>query len=240
MGKTADYSNTHKYSNKKSFDGKPVEPGKVLVPFRKDQFHLKKGEYVDENFTTMHLGEFRYAIGFMAINESCYASYMKGFWDEINKDMELRREGRCVIGVNPDGTEKLCPRTRYCTGCPNKGLLERRNPKRVELLSLNYEFENEGFDVIDEKTSGFEDRILDEMCPDPDEAEVRARALAYLEKQNARHAQIIRLELEGKSIDEICIEIKLKSSRGREVINEANDALCDFLKMPHMKTGHRK
>lgn len=240
MGKTADYTNTKKYSNNKSFDGKAVEPGKVLVPFLKDEFHLRTEEYIDENFTTMHLGEFKYPIGFMAIREDKYADYMQDFWDEVNKDMELRREGRCIIGKNPDGTDKLCPNTHRCKGCPNKRLLERRNKKRVEILSLNYEFENEGFDMIDEKTSYFEDQVLDEMCPDPDYNEVRNRALARLEKQNARHAQIIKLELEGKNIEEICTAIKLKSSRGREVINEANNALCDILRMPHMKTKRRK
>ena len=30
MGRIANYSNTQKYSDKKSFDGKPVEEGKVL------------------------------------------------------------------------------------------------------------------------------------------------------------------------------------------------------------------
>ena len=94
MGKTANYSNTHKYSNRKSFDGKPVEAGKVLVPFRKDTFNLKKSDYIQDNFTTMHLGEFSFEIGFMAISEDHYASYMKDFWDELNKDMEMRRDVR--------------------------------------------------------------------------------------------------------------------------------------------------
>lgn len=78
----------------------------------------------------MHLGEFSFEIGFMAISEDHYASYMKDFWNELNKDMEMRREGRCIIGKNPDGSDKLCPYTRRCKGCPNKGLLERYNPKR--------------------------------------------------------------------------------------------------------------
>ena len=240
MGKTADYSNTKKYSNNKSFDGAPVEDGKVLVPFLKDKFHLRSGEYIDGNFTTMHLGEFRYPIGFMTIREDKYAEYMRDFWDEVNKDMELRREGRCIIGTNPDGTDKICPNTRRCKGCPHKGLLERHNKKRVEILSLDYEFENEGFDIEDDRYPSVEDQVIEEMCPEPTYEEVRDRAIAYIEAHNARHAQVIRLELEGKSIDEICIAIKLKPSRGREVINEANDALCDYLKAPHMKTGHRK
>ena len=84
MGKTADYSNTKKYSDKKSFDGTPVEDGKVLVPFLRDKFHLRSGEYIDDNFTTMHLGEFKYPIGFMAIREDKYAEYMRDFWDEVH------------------------------------------------------------------------------------------------------------------------------------------------------------
>ena len=46
----------------------------------------------------MRLGDIRYHIGFMAIDEAQYPSYMKDFWDELNKDMEMRREGRCIIG----------------------------------------------------------------------------------------------------------------------------------------------
>ena len=89
MARKADYSNTQKYSNRRSFDGKPVPTGKVLVPFRIDLFDLKKKDYIDENCTTMRLGDFRYHIGFMAIDEAQYPSYMKGFWDELNKDMEV-------------------------------------------------------------------------------------------------------------------------------------------------------
>ena len=143
MARNADYSNTQKYSNRKSFDGHPVPDSKVLVPFLKEKFGLQKGDYIQDNFTTMSLGEFSFEIGFMAISEEQYASYMKNFWAELNKDMEQRREGRCIIGKNPDGTKKLCPSTRRCTGCPNKGLLERHNPKRVEILSLDYEYDSE-------------------------------------------------------------------------------------------------
>lgn len=240
MGKTVVYINTQLYSNEKTLDGNPIEDGKVKAPIAIELYGLKPEDCVSDNLKTWRFGEFKYKIGFMGINEDIFDSYMHDFWRRLNTDMEMRREGRCVIGTNPDGSIKLCPNTHRCKGCHNKGLLERHNPKRVEILSLNYEFENEGFDTEDKKASHFDDQILDKMCPEPTYEEVRNRAIAYLEGQNARHAQIIKLELEGKSIDEICIAIKLQSSRGREVINEANDALCDYLKMPHMKTKHRK
>ena len=173
MARKADYSHTQKYSNRKSFDGRPIPAGKVLVPFRKELYEFLEEECVDGNFTTMHLGDFEYEIGFMTIDENQYADYMKSFWHDLNKDMEMRREGRCVIGKNPDGTKKLCPSTRRCTGCPNKGLLERSNPKRVEILSLYYEYDGETFDIEDTSQPSVEDLVLDKLCPVPTEEELR-------------------------------------------------------------------
>lgn len=239
MARKADYSNTQKYSNRKSFDGQPVANGKVLVPFLKEKFGLQKGDYIQDNFTTMHLGEFSFEIGFMAISEDHYASYMKDFWDELNRDMEMRREGRCIIGKNPDGTDKLCPYTRRCTGCPNKGLLDRYNSKCVEILSLDYEYDGETFDIEDKSQPSVEDQVLDKLCPEPTEEELKFKLLAHFDKENSRYAKIIRLSLQGMSIDDICIEINLKSSRGRQEINNAHDAVCEYLRLCHCKKNRK-
>ena len=163
MARVADYSNTHKYSNRRSFDGQPVPVGMVLVPFRKDLYDLKEDDYIDANFTTMHLGEIPYVIGFMPIKEECFEGYMKDFWAEINADMLMKREGRCIIGKNPDGSVKTCPYTRRCKGCPNKGLLERYNPNRIEILSIDYEYDGETFDIEDKTQPPLEDQVLDKL-----------------------------------------------------------------------------
>lgn len=239
MSRKTDYTNTQKYINRKSFNGQPVPDGKVLVPFLKEKFGLQKCDYIQDNFTTMNLGEFSFEIGFMAISEEQYASYMKDFWAELNKDMEQRREDRCVIGKNPDGTKKLCPSTRRCTRCPNKGLLERYNPKRVEILSLDYEYDGETFDIEDTSQPSVEDQVLNKLCPAPTERELKIQLLAHLDKANPRYAQIIRLKLQGKSIDEICVEINLKPSRGRQEINNAHDAVCEYLRLRHHKKNRK-
>ena len=109
MARIGNYSNTLEYSKRKSFDGSPVESGKILAPFRKNQYDLRKEDYIQDNFTTMHFGEFSYKVGFMQIDEACFETYMRGFWAELNEDMKMRREGRCIIGKNPDGSDKLCP-----------------------------------------------------------------------------------------------------------------------------------
>lgn len=152
-------------------------------------------------------------------------SNMKDFWDELNKDMEMRREGRCIIGKNPDGTDKLCPYTRRCKGSPNKGLLERYNPKRVEILSLDYEYDGETFNIEDTMQPSVENQVPDKLYPEPTEEELKIKLLAHFDKENPRYAKIIHLSLQGMSIDDICIEITLKSSRGRQKINNAHDAV---------------
>ena len=151
----------------------------------------------------------------------------------------MSREGRCIIGKNPDGTDKLCPYTRRCRGCPNKGLLERYNPKRIEILSLNYEYDGELFDIEDKSQPSVEDQVLDKLCPEPTEEELEIKLLAHFDKENPRHAKIIRLNLQGMSIDDICIEIDLKSSRGRQEINNAHDAFCEYLKLRHCKKNRK-
>lgn len=147
MVRKANYSNTQKCSNRKSFNGQPVPIGKVLVPFRKETYEFQKGDYIQDNFTTTHFGEFRYKIGFMAIKKSLFESYMRDFWSELNEDMKMRRKGHCIIDKSHDGSDKLCPHTRRCIGCPEKGLLKRRNTNRVDILSLNYEYYGESFDI---------------------------------------------------------------------------------------------
>lgn len=239
MARIGNYSGTQKYSNRKSFDGQPVPAGKTLVPFRKDAYDLQKGDYIQGNFTTMHLGGFSYEIGFMAINESQFASYMKDFWRELNEDMKMRHESRCIIGKNPGVTDKLCPFTHRCTGCPEKGLLEHRNTYRMDILSLDYEYDGEVFDIADNSQSSVEDQVLDKLYPDTTDEELQVQLLAYFDRVNPRYAKIVRLSLEGKSIDDICVEIKLKPSRGRQEINNTHDAVCDYLKLRHHKKNRK-
>ncbi len=239
MARTADYSDTQKYSNRKSFDGKPVEPGKVLVPFRHDVMQLPKEDCIDENFTTFHLGGIKFKVGFMAINESCYASYMKEFWKSINDELNTRRTGRCIIGRNPDGTDKLCPHSRRCKGCPEKGLHDHHNPNHVDILSLNYEYENEDFDLEDTNLIPVVDQIITILEPEISVDELFDIVISHFEKNNPRYAQILRLSRDKMPIEDICVTIGLKPSRGRQEINNSYNALCDFLKLSYYKKNRK-
>ena len=110
MGRTDDHNTTEKFRNKRSFDGKPVEPGKVLVPFRKETFNLPTGTYIQDNFTVMYLGEFEY---------------------------------------------------------------DRHDPNHVDIISLDFEYENEEFDIEDTNTPSVEDQVIDAIEPEPMEDELQ-------------------------------------------------------------------
>lgn len=239
MARTADYSDTQKYSNRKSFDGRPVEPGKVLVPFRQDVLNLPKEICIEGNFTTMHLGGIKFKIGFMAINESEFATYMKEFWESINRELATKRTGRCVIGHKLDGSDIFCPHSRRCKGCPEKGLYERRNPNHVDILSLNYEYENEGFDLEDTSLIPVAEQVINVLEPEISVDELFNAVIAHFEKTNPRYAQILLLSKEKMTIEDICVTIGLKPSRGRQEINNAHDALCDFLKLSYYKKNRK-
>jgi hypothetical protein len=239
MGRKADYSNTQKYSNRRSFDGSPVTPGNVLVPFRTEVYGLEESDYIEETFTTMHLGEFKFRLGFMPIAEEKFASYMKDFWEDINDELTTRREGRCIIGQNPDGSPILCPKSQHCTGCEKKGTLPRYNPNRVDNLSLDYAIDENGSVPEALIQPSFEDAVLNRLEPDPTMDELWDKALEHFSNVNPRYAKILKLSSQHMSIDEICIKIKLKPSRGRQEINNAHDAFCSYLKLPNHKKNRK-
>lgn len=231
--------NPYKYCNRKSIDGTPLKEGEVLVPVRLPDGYQIPVEF-QSNTTTWHYGEIELRIAFMPYPIEDYASYIKEFNKGINDYLAECRKGRCIIGYKPNGEPILCPKSRKCTGCPEKNTHERYNPKRdqCKTISLDYTYEKEKFDYVDPNAIDPLDLIIAKEAETFDE--VKTKALKHLEKKDARYAQVIRLELEGKTKKEIYTAINLHSSRGREVINEANDAICDFVLIPHMKTDHRK
>lgn len=231
--------NPYKFCKRTSIDGKPLKKGQVLVPiWLQDGYQIPSA--LKDTTTTWHFGEFEFHIGFMPQPKENFEAYMGEFYTEINMYLAERRTGRCIIDRKPNGEPILCPKSRRCTGCPEKYDHERYNPlkDRWQIISLNSFFEDESYDYPDENAVNPEDHVIAQE--EESDEDLRARTFAHLEEKNARYAQIAKLEVEGKGIEEICIAIKLKSSRGREVINEANDALCDYIKMPHMKTKHHK
>lgn len=77
--------NANKYYKEKAYDGSPLQPGEVLVPFWiKREFKEEFASIIDDNLTTFHIGGFRFLIGFAPIAEGSFESYMKLFWKEIN------------------------------------------------------------------------------------------------------------------------------------------------------------
>ena len=220
----------YKYNTRTAIDGSPLKPGEVLVPFWLQEGYKLSAE-ARKNCTTFHIGGFKFHIGFMPIKLEGFATYMEGFNKEINTYVAERREGRCVIGCKPNGEPICCPKSHMCTGCENRYRqdIKRYNPlkDRYDILSLDYCYKDEEFDVADENATSPEEAYIasEEMSED----ELYILAIAHFEKVNPRYATIYKLSREKVSIEEICTTIGLKPSRGREEINNAYNALCDFL-----------
>ena len=104
---------------------------------------------------------------------------------------------------------------------------------RYQILSLDYCYEDEDFDYADENVLSPEEHFCSQCSLS--EEEQYTLVLAHFEKKNPRYAEIIRLSRQRVAIEDICKAIGLKPSRGREEINNAHDALCEYLKLPYYK-----
>lgn len=240
-------SNPYKYSNRTAIDGKPLEAGKVLVPWWiQDGYEFKPSE--KKHCTIIRFGEFKFTVGFIQINIECYETYMKGFNTEINNYMKERREGRCIIGYKENGEPICCPKSNHCKGCENRynPKAKRYNPfkNRFDILSLDYYYDEDDEDSMIEVS--YENDITPEeayiQSEELSEEAYYALVLAHFEKKNPQYAEIIKLSKQKVSIEEICDTIGLKPSRGREEINNAYNALCDFLELSayKLKSKHKK
>lgn len=216
--------NTDKYNDKKSYNGQAVADGMVLVPFwMKKDFQKDSSICLSENFTTWKLGGIHFLIGFAPIEKGSFTAYMQFFWSEINEYLEKKCAGRCIIEKNPDGTPIICPKANRCTGCPEKGKSERYNPKsdEVEILSLDFCYEDDDFDVADPSQVTPEEALL--------EKDLEAGLLEHLRKIKPLYADIVEFCKAGFTSKEIIDKIGLKSSRGYQEIDNAYELTLEYL-----------
>ena len=167
---------------------------------------------------------------------------MEGFNSEINNYLKERREGRCVIGYKTNGEPICCPKSKHCRRCENQHnqQVKHYNPlkDRFDILSLDYCYEDEEFDVADEKAESPETVAC--ASEELTEEELYALVLAHFEKEYPRYAEIIKLSRQRVSIEDMCKEIGLKPSRGREEINNAYNTLCDYLELSVYKLKSKR
>lgn len=241
MAKKKKFSNTQEFSNRRSFDGRPLLKGKVLVPFRKDTMNLPKGAYVQDNFITMHLGGFRFELGFMPIDENHFSDYMREYWDDINAELDAKRSGRCILRYDDCGYPVVCSRYHKCRDCPKKGTLKRFNPNRIETISLDFEYDGECFDIPDDRQPSVEAQVLSRLEPDPELTlkELETEMFAYFDQEKPRYYSIMKMRLQGLTDKQIINKLGLSTGRGYEEIQNAYNAACDYLRLESYKIKKR-
>ena len=160
----------NKYHRMTSIDGTMLKKGYVLAPI-----WIQDGyEIPDENkqhLTTIHIAGFKFRIGFMQIPIEKFKGEMESFWEEIRKYLSEYCEGRCIIGHKTNGEPICCPKSKKCTGCPERYEHKHYNSLKdlYIILSLDYCFENEDFDYADQNAVNPEEYVCAQEEPSQDE-----------------------------------------------------------------------
>lgn len=201
---------------KKTFDGKPIPEGYVLVPvwlqrdFAKNYPGLKM-----ENLITRTFAGIRFLIGYVAVPPEEAEGLKQDCDEQINQYLKKHRAGRCIIGYKEDGSLKLCPKSNLCKGCIHKGEYERFNPAKDDNPEIIFSDLTEEVGVTDEYPCMQDD--------EPDEEKL-ARLLKHLGTIDKHYCDIVTMKLAGVSMEEIFEKLNLKSSRGYQVVDECEQA----------------
>ena len=84
MPRHADYSNTHKYDDKKSFDGKPLAHGQYLAPFFIENYEeVRQMDYHRDSLETWHFSGIPVLVGFTPVTAEQFPITMKLFWSKV-------------------------------------------------------------------------------------------------------------------------------------------------------------
>lgn len=117
---------------KKAYDGQPVPEGYVLTPVWLSRDFVRDAPDIrPENISTRTYAGIRFLIGYVAVPPELSAPLKRDCDAQINAYLRKRRSGRCVIGYRQDGSPRLCPKDRHCTGCVHRGEYERLNPAKA-------------------------------------------------------------------------------------------------------------
>jgi hypothetical protein len=212
---------------KKPYDGRSVPEGYVLAPvWLKKEFVNDSPDILAENLTTRKYAGITFLIGYVAVEPEKYEALKKDCDQQINAYLKKHRVGRCVIGHRGDGSPILCPKSRRCTGCPEKGMHERFNPVKDDNPEISFTDLTEEQGVEDQYPS-FQDTET--------EAEKLQRLLEHLARIDQKYCDIVTLKLAGVSMKEIFSRLGLKSSRGYQVVNECEDACRKFFNLSSRK-----
>lgn len=212
---------------KKQYNGRPVPEGYVLAPvWLKKEFVNDSPDILAENLTTRKYAGITFLIGYVAVKSEEYENLKRDCDQQVNAYLKKYRAGRCVIGHKADGMPILCPKSRRCTECAEKGEHERFNPARDGNQEVPFTDLTEEQGVEDQYPS-FQDTET--------EAEKLQRLLDHLGKIDQKYCDIVTLKLAGVSMREIFSKLGLKSSRGYQVVNECEDVCRKFFNLGSRK-----
>lgn len=205
------------------FNDEPLREGEVLVP------QLISREYADlagaAGVRTWYRCGIPYLVMFVAVPAGQAEIALKAFNADVNDYLDERlgpnRYARCLVR-QADGSIRPCPketggRANLCTGCPDRGRLEKEDRNPVSLDALN----EEEFHPAEAAPSAESCAMLGLLLED---------LLAEFADRYPQYAEIIRLGYGGLDRKEIIRQLPMKKSRAYEAYSDCRKAAEDFLK----------
>ena len=216
-----------------SYNGKEVGEGECLAPVLfSEEMITSDDSVIRENLKTWtHFGV-KFKVGFMVVKTEDFPKMLALYNNCINNYFDEhpeKKRGRCVLSWDEYGYPILCSKENKCIGCPHRyeDLPRYKNLEDfLKFESLDAPIENEDgeeqfIDVPDTKSGSVEDMAMLGVLLD--------QLLEYLEKVDARYVKVVELRLSKHTNQEIFDAIGLKSSRGYDVLHDAEAAVRKFL-----------
>ena len=212
-----------------SYNGEPVTLGKTLAPFVVPEYLYNNDDtIIKANLRKWYQFGIVVTVGFIVVDEEDFDKMLYIFNITVNERFrESRYPGRCVIGTWKNGTPRLCPSTKRCTGCQRRS----ENLPRYKNLS-DYIRKNTISCTYEDDGTATPYDVPDNSAPVEDEAVTNLMSeglIDHMASFDPRYAKIVSLALSGYSKEEIIKALDLLQSRGYEMIRNAKKLAKAYL-----------
>ncbi|MCF0134528.1 MAG: hypothetical protein HUJ72_11735 [Blautia sp.] len=220
-------------SQYKSYNGKEVKAGECLAPvvFSKEMIE-SDDTIIRDNLRTWKRFGASFTIGFMVVKEEDFPFMLSLYYSAINDYFNEHPEykpGRCAIGWDEYGYPILCSKENRCKDCPRRSEHLPRYKSLEDFLQFQSfqeaSFDEDGnevyLDIADEKSMPVEDVAILSI--------LFTQLFEHLEKKDHRLAVVAEYKYQNRSNEEIFAALGLKTSRGYDIIKEAEKETKKFL-----------
>lgn len=216
-----------------SYNGAIVNKGECLAPVMFSEEMIKSdNSIIRDNLRTWKRFGVSFKVGFMVVKEEDFPFMLSLYYSAINDYFNEHPEykpGRCVIKWDEYGYPILCSKENRCKDCPKRNKHLPRYKSLEDFLmfqSFDETIEDEegnlvGLDIVDTNAIPVEDLAFIDI--------LFSQLIDHLEKKDHRLAIVAEYKYQNRCNDELFSALGLKTSRGYDILKEAEKETKKFL-----------